>query len=289
MVDGKAIAARVFGVVQQWHERRGLSGLTTGFDDLDLLTTGLQPGDLILLAARPSMGKSALVGQMAYHIAVREQQPVAFFSLEMSVESIGVRMACAAARLDLHRARHGWLRELEMQRFGEVLKPIEDSALYLDEGVTVRTADIRRKAKHLQAQRGLSLIIIDYLQLLDASGRKSNTRNDDVSAISRALKVLGGELHVPVVALSQLNRTLERRPDKRPILSDLRDSGSLEQDADLVMFLYRDEVYNQTAENVGQAELILAKQRNGPPGTVHLHWTASSLRFDDVTQEAGDA
>jgi len=288
-VSGADLSSRIVASVQAWHSGSN-PGLATGFADLDDLTGGFQPGDLILIAARPSMGKSSFIGQVAHHVAVRLRQPVALFSLEMSVESVGVRIAVADARVDLHQTRRGWLRPHDMHRLMEAVAQIEQSELYLDEAVTVRVADIRRKARQLHAQKGLGLLIVDYLQLLDApKSRKQTTRNDDVSAISRDLKRLATEMRIPVVALSQLNRKVEERAEKRPTLADLRDSGALEQDADTVGFIYRPEVYTKAADDEGKAEFILAKQRNGPIGTVNLFWSGSSVRFDNITSEVGQA
>jgi replicative DNA helicase len=284
-IDGPALAGRILAAVQTWHSTDGPSGLLTGFSDLDEATTGFHAGDLVLLAGRPSMGKSQLAGQIAYHVAVRQRCPVAYFSLEMDPESIGVRMVCAETKLDLHYTRHGWLREHDQRRFTDALRPIEEGVLFLDEGVTVRVADMRRKVRHLQAQHGLAMVVVDYIQLLDPpAGSRAGNRNEDVSAISRALKVMGKELKVPVLALSQLSRRCEMRPDKRPIMSDLRESGALEQDADIVLFLYRPEVYEKSDANAGQAELIIGKQRNGPLETIALTWTSRCVRFDSVTR-----
>lgn len=283
-VTGSELAQRVYATIEGWQAKRGKTGIATGFDDLDEMTTGFQPGDLIILAARPSMGKSALALQIAHHVGVTQQLPVAVFALEMSTDSVGVRMVCCSHRIDAFKARKGWLTDHDMFRLTQALMPLEDGKIFIDDGMTVRVADIRRKCRQLQAQHGLSLLIVDYLQLMDppADGRRGASRNEDVSAISRGLKVLGKELHVPVVALSQLNRRLESRPDKRPMMSDLRDSGALEQDADLIAFLFREAVYDERPDNLHLAELIVAKQRNGPLGTVHLHWSPAYTRFDNV-------
>jgi replicative DNA helicase len=263
-------------------EREMITGVASGFRDLDRLTSGLQPSDLVILAARPSMGKTALVLNIAQHVALHKQAPVGMFSLEMSKEQLLMRMLCAEARVDAHKVRTGYLAKDDFRKLIDTLGVTTQAPLYIDDSSTLTVMEMRAKCRRLKAERGLSLIIVDYLQLMSGYGRVEN-RNQEISGISRGLKALAKELNVPVIALSQLSRAPEQRQgDHKPQLSDLRESGSIEQDADLVMFIYREEVYKASEENAGLAELIIAKQRNGPTGIVKLAFLREFTRFENL-------
>ncbi len=267
-------------------------GLSTGFTKFDEMTGGLNGGELIILAARPSMGKTALAMNIAQHVATHPQmrKPVAVFSLEMSSASLLTRMLCSGARVDQHKFRAGYLNQDERRRLQVTLATLTDSPLFLDDTPGVNLMDVHAKLRRLKNQHGLSLVVVDYLQLMSSRGRSEN-RNQEVSAISRGLKLLAKDLDVPFLVLSQLSRAAETRPgDGTPQLSDLRDSGSIEQDADLVMFIYREEVYKRDREDLkGLAEVIIAKQRNGPIGKVPLRFLGAYTRFenriDDLPEE----
>ncbi len=256
------------------------TGLATGYPAFDEMTRGLHPGTLVLVAARPSMGKSAWALNVAHHIAA-QGQTVGFFSLEMSWHELFLRWVASVGDIDGHRLQSGYVHQDDYRRISDAFEVMGQSRLFVDDTSTVGVLDIRGKARRLQAKHGLGLIVVDYLQLMQVP--RSENRNVAIAEVSRALKLLARELHVPVMALSQLSRDLEKRGgDKKPMLSDLRDSGSLEQDADLVVFIHRPEVYAPTAENEGAAELIVAKQRNGPTGIVHLRWNKASTRFESA-------
>ncbi|MCR4955449.1 MAG: replicative DNA helicase [Lachnospiraceae bacterium] len=258
-----------------------VTGIPTGFIDLDYRTSGLQPSDLVLLAARPSMGKTAIVLNIAHHIAVKERKTCAIFSLEMSKEQLVNRFLSAESRVDAQTLRNGNLKSDEWERLVEGAGVIGDSTLIIDDTPGISVSELRSKCRKYKLEYDLSIVIIDYLQLMSGSG-KSESRQQEISDISRSLKALARELSVPVVALSQLSRAVEQRPDHRPMLSDLRESGAIEQDADVVMFLYRDEYYHKDSPDKGIAELIIAKQRNGPTGTVNLAWIAEHTRFANL-------
>ncbi|MCS7079945.1 MAG: replicative DNA helicase [Chloracidobacterium sp.] len=268
----------------QEHSHR-LTGLATGFTDFDRLTNGLQPSDLIIVAARPSAGKTAFCLNIAQHAAVNEGKCVGIFSLEMSKESLVMRLLCAESRVDSQRLRSGYLNRDEWKRLAEALAVLTQAQIFIDDTPAVSVAEMRAKARRLKARQGrLDLLIVDYLQLVRGRGRAEN-RQTEVSQISRDLKGLAKELNVPLIALSQLSRASEMRADHRPLLSDLRESGSLEQDADVVAFIFREEMYNPTEDNAGRAELIVAKQRNGPTGTVYLTFIKACTRFDNFWEE----
>ena len=276
--------------IDKLEERQGnktlITGVPSGFTDLDYLTSGFQPSDLIILAARPSMGKTALALNMARNTAVETHTAVALFSLEMSKEQLSMRMLCAEARVDSHRLRGGFLGTEDWTNLTQAASVLSEAPIFIDDSPDVTSLDIRAKARRLKMDNKLGLIIIDYLQLMQ--GRRNIERRDlEISEISRSLKGLAKELEVPVIALSQLNRKLEERTDKRPKLSDLRESGALEQDADVVMFIYRDEVYNRDENNpnTGKAEIIVAKHRNGPTGDVPLAFIHAYTRFENLVQE----
>ncbi|HYZ46774.1 MAG TPA: replicative DNA helicase [Actinomycetota bacterium] len=263
-----------------------VTGLAAGFPDLDELTAGFQPSNLIIVAARPSMGKSALMGDFALNAAVQHRQPVVIFSLEMSRHEMVQRFLASQAKVDSQRLRRGSLQEQDWTRLSAALGKLAEAPIFIDDSANVTLMEMRAKCRRLKAKYGLGLILIDYLQLMQGP-RKSENRQQEVSEISRALKILARELEVPVVCASQLNRGVESRHDKRPLLGDLRESGAIEQDADLVMFLYRDEVYNPDTEQKGEAELNIAKHRNGPTGTVRLVFMNQYTRFASLSRGVG--
>ena len=263
-----------------------VTGVSTGFSRLDTMTAGLQPSDLIILAARPSMGKTSLALNIARNAAIDADTAVAIFSLEMSKEQLSMRMLCSEARIDSNRLRSGFFNRGDWDKLTDAGSLLSDAPIFIDDSANISAIEIRAKARRLKMDKNIGLILIDYLQLM--RGRSSAERRDlEISEISRSLKGLAKELNIPIVALSQLNRKLEERGDKRPMLSDLRESGALEQDADVVAFIYRDEVYNKESNNPnrGKAELILAKQRNGPVGTVHMAFLNTYTRFEALAPE----
>lgn len=263
-------------------EKEMITGVATGFKDFDRLTSGLQSSDLVIVAARPSMGKTALCLNIAQHVALRLNKPVGMFSLEMSKEQLVMRMLCAEARVDAHRVRTGYLNKDDFRKLIDALGVTAKAPLFIDDSSSLTVMEMRAKCRRLKAEHGLGLIIVDYLQLMSGYGRSEN-RNQEISGISRGLKGLAKELGVPVIALSQLSRAPEQRTgDHRPQLSDLRESGSIEQDADLVAFIYREEVYKPSEDNAGLAELIIAKQRNGPIGSVKLAFLREFTRFETL-------
>ena len=265
--------------IERLQEHKGLvTGIPTGFEDIDSLTAGLQPADLIIVAARPSMGKTAFVLNVAQHVGTQTDKTVGFFSLEMAKEQLFLRMLTTEARVDAHRLRTGFLTEEDYARLSPAMERLSDARVHIDDTAGIGVLEMRAKARRLHAEHGLDLIIIDYIQLMQGRGRFEN-RTQELASISRALKGLAKELGVPVVALSQLSRAPESRADRRPQLADLRESGALEQDADVVMFIFREEMYDQTPENEGIAEIIIGKQRNGPTGTVRLAFLKQQTRF----------
>jgi len=284
------ISKIILGNIETLEENQGnrslVTGVPTGFNQLDNLTSGFQNSDLIILAARPSMGKTALALNIARHAAVDANIPVAIFSLEMSKEQLSLRMLCSEARIDSSRLRGGFFSMEDWHRLTDAAGILSESPIYIDDSASLTAMEIRAKARRLKMDKNIGLIVIDYLQLMQ--GRASAERRDlEISEISRSLKALAKELKLPVLALSQLNRMLEQRTDKRPRLSDLRESGALEQDADVVAFIYRDEVYNKEDDNPsrGTAEILLSKQRNGPTGDVHLALLNSFTRFENLASE----
>ena len=270
--------------IEKRYETQGqITGIATGFRDLDEQTSGLQPSDLILVAARPAMGKTAFMLNIAAYVSARNQS-VAFFSLEMSKEQLAHRMLCAESNIDSQKLRTGKLDDDEWQPLIESADKLSHAAISIDDTPSISIQDLRSKARRLKAQKKLDLIIIDYLQLMQGrSNRNGDNRQNEISEISRSLKALARELNVPVVALSQLSRSVESRQIKRPMLSDLRESGSLEQDADIVMFLYREDYYNQDTEEKNITEVIIAKHRNGPVGTVKLFFQKEFTKFRDIS------
>ncbi len=271
--------------LEEAHKNTGsVTGLSTGFRDFDGKTAGLQPSDFILVAARPSMGKTAFVLNVAQHCAIKKKHNVAVFSLEMSKEQLVNRIMCSYAQVDSHKYRTGNLDAQDWEKLAQSLTPLSEGRLFIDDTPAISLSKMRSKCRKLKFQHGLDLVIIDYLQLM--SGNNPNNRQQEISDISRGLKALAREFKVPVIALSQLSRAVESRTDKRPMLSDLRESGAIEQDADVVCFLYRDEYYNpENEESKGLAELIVAKQRNGATGKIKLGWQGQFTRFVNIAQE----
>ncbi|NVM20470.1 MAG: replicative DNA helicase [Desulfobacterales bacterium] len=281
------ILAHTYKAVEHAYENKVLvTGIPTGYHDLDEKTSGFQPGDLVVIAGRPSMGKTALALNIARNASLETASPTAIFSLEMSREQLSLRMLSAEARVDSSRMRGGFLSQTDLSRINRAAGTLYDIPIYIDDSPAISALEIRAKARRMKMEKGLGLIIIDYLQLM--KGRSSAERRDlEISEISRSMKALAKEINVPVMALSQLNRKVEERTNKRPVLSDLRESGAIEQDADVILFIYRDEVYSKSEDNPseGIAELILAKQRNGPTGTVRLAFLEKYTRFENMAQE----
>ncbi|GHO43786.1 replicative DNA helicase [Ktedonospora formicarum] len=279
------VLTNYFLKLEQLHERRGtIVGVPTGFTDLDRLTGGLQRSDLIILAARPAVGKTSFALSLARNASVRHQSSVAVFSLEMSKEQLVQRFLSMEASIDQQRLRTGWIEDEDWTNIEEAMSRLSQAKIYIDDTAGISTMEMRSKTRRLASEQGLDLIIVDYLQLMQSQvgGKRSENRVQEVSEISRNLKGLARELDVPVLALAQLSRTVESRQSKVPQLSDLRESGSIEQDADIVMFIYRDEVYNPDTERKNIADIIIAKHRNGPVGEVSLFFQASQTRFADL-------
>ena len=288
----RAIAERYPGGISALLDpSKGEKGLSTPFARFDQMTSGLHPGELIIIAARPSMGKTALALNIAEYVASdrpgRTGQPVVVFSLEMSKQSLMQRLLCAAARVDSHRYRDGYLNQEERRRLSAALTSITSSRLFIDDKADTNLLEVAAKCRRIQGEHGLALAILDYLQLLSSAERREN-RTQEMTAISRSLKLLARDLGIPIIALSQLNRSPELRSNNRPQLSDLRESGSIEQDADLVAFIFREEVYKPDREDLrGRAELIIGKQRNGPIGRIPLTFINRFMRFEDFAERAG--
>ena len=272
-----------FSTIEKLQEQKGLvTGIPSGFSDIDKLTSGFQPADLVLVAGRPSMGKTSFVLNIAQYVGLKTDRSVGFFSLEMSKEQLFIRMLTAEAEIDAQRFRGGYLSEQDYGKISTVLGRLSEAKVFIDDSFGMGVLEMRAKARRLKAEHGLDLLVVDYLQLMQGRGRFDN-RNQELAAISRSLKSLAKELDVPVVALSQLSRAPESRSDRRPQLSDLRESGALEQDADVVMFIFREEHYDPTPENENLAELIIGKQRNGPTGTVKLAFIKQHTRFKNLS------
>jgi len=261
-----------------------VTGIATGFTDIDRMTSGLQPGELIIVAGRPSMGKTAFSINIAENVALDSKLPVAIFSMEMGATQLALRMLGSVGKLNQHDLRTGRLQDDDWGRLTHALGRLHDAPIHIDESAALSAMDLRARSRRLHRQNsGLGLIVVDYLQLMSSNvGKASENRATEISEISRSLKALAKELHVPVIALSQLNRGLEQRPNKRPVMSDLRESGAIEQDADLILFIYRDEVYNSDSPDKGKAEIIIGKQRNGPIGKVELAFRGEYTRFDNL-------
>ncbi|BCM24980.1 replicative DNA helicase [Methyloradius palustris] len=291
-IDIKVLLPQVADRIDQLFQRDNpsdVTGVSTGYTDLDSKTSGFQPGDLIIVAGRPSMGKTAFSLNIAENVALDSGLPVAVFSMEMAATQLAMRMIGSVGRLDQHRMRTGRLEDEDWIKLTTALGRLNEAPIFIDEGAGLSSFDVRARARRLHRQCGkLGLIVVDYLQLMSApSGRQGENRATEISEISRSLKALAKELDVPVVALSQLNRSVEQRPDKRPVMSDLRESGAIEQDADLILFIYRDQVYNPDSEDKGTAEIIIAKQRNGPIGMVRLSFLGEHTRFENYASGSG--
>lgn len=266
-----------------YHSGDAMTGMATGLSDLDEMTSGLQMSDLIIVAGRPSMGKTTLVMNMAEHAAIKGNKPVLVFSMEMPSDSLAMRMISSLGRIDQHNIRTGKLQDEDWPRLTSAVHMLSEAPLFMDDTPALSPSEMRARARRLAKEHGqLGLIVVDYLQLMKIPGFKAENRTAEISEISRSLKSLAKELKVPVIALSQLNRGLEQRTDKRPVMSDLRESGAIEQDADLICFIYRDEVYNDESPDKGVAEIIIAKQRNGPIGKVRVAFLGKYTRFEDL-------
>ncbi|AFV75763.1 replicative DNA helicase [Thermus oshimai] len=277
-----------FEHIEALYQSKGqVAGVRTGFKELDELIGALAPGSLNIIAARPAMGKTAFALTIAQHVALKEGVGVGIYSLEMPAAQLTLRMMCSEARIDMNRVRLGQLTDRDFTRLVDVAGRLSEAPIYIDDTSDLTLMELRARARRLKHQYGVGLIVIDYLQLMSGpgGGKNGENRQQEIAAISRGLKALARELNLPVLALSQLSRAVENRPNKRPMLSDLRESGSIEQDADLVMFIYRDEYYNPHSEKAGIAEIIVGKQRNGPTGTVELQFHAQHVRFNDLAKE----
>lgn len=288
LLEIKPVLARVFERIDHLYHRDNpsdVTGVPTGFTDLDKMTAGLQPGELVVIAGRPSMGKTALALNIAEHVAVDNGLPVAIFSMEMSGTQLAMRLLGSISKVDQHKMRTGRLNDEEWSKLSEAIGKLHDTPIYIDEAGALNALEVRARARRLKRQFSkLGLIVIDYLQLMSSSNPKAGeNRATEISEISRSLKAMSKELDVPVIALSQLNRAVDQRPDRRPVMSDLRESGAIEQDADVIMFIYREVVYKPDLpeEQRGVAEVIVGKQRNGPIGTVRLTFRGQHTRFDN--------
>ena len=288
--DIKELLPQVAERIDQLFQRDNpsdVTGVPTGYKDLDMMTSGLQPGDLVIIAGRPSMGKTSLALNIAEYVAIDTGLPAAIFSMEMSSTQLVSRLIGSVGKLNQHKMRTGQLDDNDWEKLSYALGQLNEAPIFIDEGSALNPYEVRARARRLHKQCGkLGLVVIDYLQLMGTSGSTEN-RATEISEISRSLKSLAKELNVPVVALSQLNRSVEQRPDKRPVMSDLRESGAIEQDADVIMFIYRDEVYNPETPDKGVAEIILAKQRNGPVGRVKLTFLGEFTKFENYANPVG--
>jgi len=285
-VQMRSAVKEAFQILHQRYESKGsVTGLATGFADLDEMTAGLQPSDLIIVAARPSMGKTALAVNMAEHAALKSKKAVAIFSMEMSASQLAFRLISSLGRINQQHLRTGDIQEEEWPRVTSAITLLSDAKIFIDDTPALSPAELRARARRLKREHDVGLIVIDYLQLMQVPGNKEN-RATEISEISRSLKAMAKEMNIPVIALSQLNRSLEQRTDKRPVMSDLRESGAIEQDADVILFIYREEVYDKESPKKGSAELIIGKQRNGPIGTVNLTFLGQYTRFESIASEA---
>ena len=282
----KPLLAKAIDRIEMLFQKDGhITGASTGFTDFDDMTSGMQPSDLVIVAGRPSMGKTTFAMNIAEHVAIKEQVPVAVFSMEMPGEQLAMRMISSLGRIDQHRVRTGKLEDDEWPRMTSAINILAETKLYIDDTPAMTPTEVRARCRRLARENDgkLGLVVLDYLQLMQSPG--SESRVNEISDISRSLKALAKELNVPVIALSQLNRSLEQRPNKRPIMSDLRESGAIEQDADVIVFIYRDEVYNKETSDKGTAEIIIAKQRNGPIGTTRLTFLGQYTRFENFIHD----
>ena len=281
----RQIVMNTMNMIEEASKNRGaVTGIATGFLDLDYKTAGMQPSDLILVAARPSMGKTAFVLNIAQHVAFHDEKTVAIFSLEMSKEQLVNRLLSLESKVNSQAIRTGNMKDDEWERLIESADVIGSSKLLIDDTPGISFGELRSKCRKFKIENNLEMIIIDYLQLMTGSGKGNESRQQEISEISRSLKALARELHVPVIALSQLSRAVEQRPDHRPMLSDLRESGAIEQDADVVMFIYREDYYNKDTELKNTAEIIIAKQRNGAIGTINLAWLPDYTQFANLAK-----
>ena len=279
----KDILIETFSEIEKlYNQKEPITGVPTGFADLDYKTAGLHNSDLILVAARPAMGKSAFALNIAANAAINAKVPVAIFNLEMSKSQLVNRMLCSEAMVDSNKIRTGKIEEDDWAKLATALGPLSEAPIYIDDTAGISVAEIRAKCRKLKLEKNIGLVVIDYLQLIQGSGKRNASREQEISEISRSLKILAKELDIPVIALSQLSRAAEQRADHRPMLSDLRESGAIEQDADIVMFLYRDDYYNPDTEKKNIAEIILAKHRAGSTGTVELLWMGSYTKFANI-------
>ena len=271
-----------------YNRKQHITGVPTGFSELDYKTAGLHGSDLILIAARPAMGKTAFALNIATNASVRAKVPVAVFSLEMSKDQLVNRILCSEAMVDSNKVRTGKLEENDWTKLAESIGPLSEAEIYIDDTPGISVTEIRAKCRKLKLEKNIGMVVIDYLQLVQGSNKRNGSREQEISEISRSLKILAKELNVPVIALSQLSRAAEQRPDHRPMLSDLRESGAIEQDADIVMFLYRDDYYNEDSEKKDIAEVIIAKHRGGSTGTVELLWLGSYTKFVNLEKRFDD-
>lgn len=271
-----------------YNRKQHITGVATGFTELDYKTAGFHSSDLILIAARPAMGKSAFALNIATNAAVKANVPVAIFSLEMSKEQMVNRILCSEAMVDSNKVRTGKLEEEDWTKLAGSIGPLSEAEIYIDDTPGISVMEIRAKCRKLKLEKNIGMVVIDYLQLVQGSNKRNGSREQEISEISRSLKILAKEIGVPVVALSQLSRAVEQRPDHRPMLSDLRESGAIEQDADIVMFLYRDDYYNQDSEKKDIAEVIVAKHRGGSTGTIELLWLGSYTKFVNLERRFDD-
>ncbi len=284
----KDVLVQTYDNIETLHDRKGdITGIPTGFIELDKMTAGFQRNDLIIVAARPSVGKTAFALNIAQNVATKTDENVAIFSLEMGADQLVMRMLCAEGNIDAQRLRTGSLTAEDWGKLTMAMGSLSNSGIYIDDTPGIRVSEIRAKCRRLKQESGLGMVLIDYLQLIQGSGRSDN-RQQEVSEISRTLKELARELKVPVIALSQLSRGVEQRQDKRPMMSDIRESGSIEQDADIVAFLYRDDYYDKESENKNIIEIIIAKQRNGPVGTVSLAFVKEYNKFVNLERRFED-
>ncbi|HXD83103.1 MAG TPA: replicative DNA helicase [Rudaea sp.] len=285
-VEMRAAVHEAFQILSRRYESKdAVTGLATGFADLDEMTSGLQPSDLIIVAARPSMGKTALAVNMAEHAALKSRKAVAIFSMEMSASQLAFRLISSLGRIDQQHLRNGDLAEEDWPRVTSAITLLSETKILIDDTPALSPAELRARARRMKRQYDIGLIVVDYLQLMAVPGNKEN-RATEISEITRGLKALAKELNIPVIALSQLNRSLEQRTDKRPVMADLRESGAIEQDADVILFIYRDEYYDKESADKGLAEIIIGKQRNGPTGTVKLTFLGRYTRFESTTSES---
>lgn len=279
----KDILVEAFSEIEKlYNQKEAITGIPTGFADLDYKTAGLHKSDLILVAARPAMGKSAFALNIATHAAINAKVPTVIFNLEMSKAQLVNRMLCSEAMVDSNKIRTGKIDEEDWVKLATALGPLSEAPVYIDDTPGITVAEIRAKCRKLKVEKNIGLVVIDYLQLIQGSGKKNASREQEISEISRSLKILAKELDIPVIALSQLSRAAEQRADHRPMLSDLRESGAIEQDADIVMFLYRDDYYNPDSDKKNIAEIILAKHRSGSTGTVELLWLGNYTKFANI-------